>query len=75
MSATGALAVRPGTEADAILGVVPKEVFSPADVEDARAVLGEKARTGASVGFVGGGTALGLGRPPRRLDAVLRTER
>jgi len=75
MSATGALAVRPGTEADAILGVVPKEVFSPADVEDARAVLGETARTGASVGFVGGGTALGLGRPPRRLDAVLRTER
>jgi glycolate oxidase FAD binding subunit len=75
MNAAVSAAVRPGTDADAILGVRPKEVFSPATVEEAAAVLEEKARANASVGFVGGGTALGLGRPPRRLDAVLRTER
>jgi glycolate oxidase FAD binding subunit len=74
MNATAPAAVRAGTSADAILGVSPKEVFSPSTVEEAAAVLGEKARASASVGFVGGGTALGLGRPPRRLDAVLRTE-
>jgi glycolate oxidase FAD binding subunit len=70
-----ALAVRAGTSADAILGVLPKEVFSPSTVQEAAAFLEEKAHASARVGFVGGGTALGLGRPPRRLDAVLRTER
>jgi glycolate oxidase FAD binding subunit len=74
MNATAPAAVRAGASADAILGVLPKEVFSPSTVEEAAAVLEEKARASASVGFVGGGTALGLGRPPRRLDAVLRTE-
>jgi glycolate oxidase FAD binding subunit len=54
---------------------VPREVFTPATVGEAAAVLEEKARDKACVGFVGGGTALSLGRPPRRLDAVLRTER
>jgi len=75
MSATTAAALRAATAADAILAVVPREVFSPATVEEAAAVLGEKARSHARVGFIGGGTALGLGRPPRPLDAVLRTER
>jgi len=75
MSATAPAAVRPGTSADAILGVVPKEVYSPSTVEEAGAVLEEKARTSARVGFVGGGTALSLGRPPARLDAILRTDR
>jgi glycolate oxidase FAD binding subunit len=74
MTATAPAAVRAGASADAILGVLPKEVFSPSTVEEAAAVLEEKARASASIGFVGGGTALGLGRPPRRLDAVLRTE-
>jgi glycolate oxidase FAD binding subunit len=75
MNATAPAAVRAGTSADAILGVSPKEVFSPSTVQDAAGFLEEKARASARVGFVGGGTALGLGRPPRRLDAVLRTER
>jgi glycolate oxidase FAD binding subunit len=74
MNATAPAAVRAGTSADAILGALPKEVFSPSTIEEAVAVLEEKARTGACLGFVGGGTALGLGRPPRRLDAILRTE-
>jgi len=75
MSAIAPAAVRPGTSADAILGVVPKEVSSPATVEEAAAFLEEKARASSRVGFVGGGTALSLGRPPARLDAVLRTDR
>jgi glycolate oxidase FAD binding subunit len=74
MNATAPAAVRVGTPSDAILGVAPKEVFSPSTIPEAVAVLEEKARAGACVGFVGGGTALGLGRPPRRLDAILRTE-
>jgi glycolate oxidase FAD binding subunit len=75
LSAVVSPAARPATDADAILGVRPKEVFVPATVAEAAAVLEEKARTSASVAFVGGGTSLGLGRPPRTLDAVLRTER
>ena len=74
MNATAHAGVRAGTSADAILGVLPKEVFSPSTVEEAAVFLEEKARAKARVGFVGGGTALSLGRPPRRLDAVLRTE-
>lgn len=74
MSAAAPAAARAGTADDAILGVLPKEVFSPSSVEEAAAFLEEKARAKASLGFVGGGTSLSLGRPPRRLDAVLRTE-
>ncbi|MFI5120088.1 MAG: FAD-binding oxidoreductase [Thermoanaerobaculia bacterium] len=75
MSLAAPAAIRRGTGEDAILGIVPKEVFSPATIEEAAAVLEEQSRARASVGFVGGGTSLGLGRPPRRLDAVIRTER
>jgi len=75
MSTTAPAAIRAGTSADAILGVVPKEVFSPSTVEEAGAILEDKARASAHVGFVGGGTTLSLGRPPARLDAILRTDR
>lgn len=75
MSAATSAALRAGTDADAILGVRPREVFSPSTVAEAAAFLEEKARASESVGFLGGGTALGLGRPPRALDAVLRTGR
>lgn len=75
MSAAPPATARPGTAADEILGVRPKEVFSPSTVGEAAAYLEEKARASESVAFVGGETSLALGRPPRRLDAVLRTER
>jgi glycolate oxidase FAD binding subunit len=75
MRSAAPAALRAATEADVILGVRPKEVFTPATVAEAAAVLEEKARETASVGFIGGGTSLALGRPPRRLDAVLRTQR
>jgi glycolate oxidase FAD binding subunit len=75
MRSAAPAALRAATDADAILGARPKEVFTPATVAEAAAVLEETARSSASVGFIGGGTSLGLGRPPRALDAVLRTER
>ena len=75
MSAVASPAARAASDADAILGVRPREVYTPGTVGEAAAVLAEKARASASVAFIGSGTSLGLGRPPRKLDAVLRTER
>ena len=68
-------AAREGTPADAILGVVPREVVEPATLEEAAEVLAACARDARAVAFVGGGTDLELGAPPRRLDVLLRTVR
>jgi glycolate oxidase FAD binding subunit len=69
------LEARPPRGGEEICGVVPGSVFEPASVEEAVTVLVELARAGASVACVGGGTALALGFPPRRVDALLRTGR
>ena len=66
---------RPPAEGDAILGVLPGTVFEPSTVEEAVEVVGESGRGGKALAFVGGGTDLELGAPPRRLDAVVRTSR
>ncbi len=66
---------RPPAEGDAILGVRPGTVFEPSTVEEAVEVVGESGRGGKALAFVGGGTDLELGAPPRRLDAVVRTSR
>lgn len=66
---------RLSAEGDAILGVRPGTVFEPATVEEAVEVVGESGRGGKALAFVGGGTDLELGAPPRRLDAVVRTSR
>ena len=66
---------RPGTETDAVAGVVPRQVVAPPSVEEAAGIVGSLTRDGRAVAFVGGGTDLGLGSPPRSLDTVLRTER
>ncbi|HET9553706.1 MAG TPA: FAD-binding oxidoreductase, partial [Anaeromyxobacteraceae bacterium] len=68
-------ASRPGTAADAVAGLVPRLVSEPRDLDEAAAALGEAARQQLAVAFVGGGTDLGLGAPPERLDAVVRTGR
>src|SRR5882757_1995780 len=60
---------------DAILGVVPHAAFAPASVDEAAEVMAMAARERLRLGFIGGGTALGLGAPPTGLDAVIRTER
>jgi glycolate oxidase FAD binding subunit len=66
---------RQGTPADAILGVVPQEVVEPATLDEAAEVLAACARDERAIAFVGGGTDLELGAPPRRLDVLLRTRR
>jgi len=63
------------TERDAILGVRPSAVYAPATLDDCAEVMAQAARDRLRLGFIGGGTALGLGAPPTGLDAVIRTER
>jgi glycolate oxidase FAD binding subunit len=69
------LASRAATPEDALLGLTPERVFTPASLAEAAEVVTETARDGTSLTFVGGGTQLELGAPPSRLDAVLRTRR
>ncbi|HYR46492.1 MAG TPA: FAD-binding oxidoreductase [Thermoanaerobaculia bacterium] len=66
---------RPAAGEDAILGVRPETVFEPSTVEEAAEVVGESARRGKTLAFVGGGTDLELGAQPSRLDAVVKTGR
>lgn len=70
-----AAAPRPATPEDSVLGVQPGAAFEPESVEEAAAAMGQCARDGLRVGFIGGGTELGLGVRPERLDAVIRTRR
>jgi len=62
-------------QAHAVDGVVPSVVCRPADAEQIAAVLRICAEGGAAVAPWGGGTTMGWGNIPRRLDVVLRTER
>ena len=66
---------RAGTAADAILGVVPRLVYSPSTQEEASAALALCAREQLAVSFAGGRTDIGLGAVPRRLDALIETGR
>ncbi|HUK13020.1 MAG TPA: FAD-binding oxidoreductase [Thermoanaerobaculaceae bacterium] len=68
-----AVARRPGAAADAVLDAVPPVVFEPASTAEAAEALRECAGEKRAVVFVGGGTELGVGAPPRGLGAVLRT--
>jgi glycolate oxidase FAD binding subunit len=63
------------TDGDAIAGVRPRAAYAPATLEECAEVMAEAARDRLRLGFIGGGTALGLGAPPRGLDAVVRTAR
>jgi glycolate oxidase FAD binding subunit len=64
---------KPGTDADAVLGAVPSWVYAPPTVEDARQFVESTGKEGLALGFIGGGTALELGAPLLRFDALLRT--
>ena len=68
-------APREGAASDEIVGVRPKLVFAPEKSEDAAALMAELAAQRLVVAFVGGGTQVGLGAPPERLDAVISTRR
>jgi glycolate oxidase FAD binding subunit len=62
-------------DSDVILGVRPGAAYAPATVDECAEVMGLAAREGLRLGFVGGGSELGLGAAPAALDAVVRTER
>lgn len=66
---------QPVRDSDAICGAVPRAAYAPASVDECAELMAMAARDRLRLGFVGGGTALGLGAPPRGLDAVIRTER
>ncbi|HUK66083.1 MAG TPA: FAD-binding oxidoreductase [Anaeromyxobacteraceae bacterium] len=66
---------REGGPEDAVLGVVPRHVVEPATVEEAVEVVRACARDRLCLAFLGGGTDLELGAPPRQLDVLLCTKK
>jgi len=73
--ASGGLAGRPATAADAVLGLAPRLVFEPATEAEAVEAMRACARDKLRVLVVGGGTDLALGHAPAAVDAVVRTGR
>lgn len=67
--------VRSATTADALDGVVPRWVASPADTQQAAAVMRAAVREDSSVLVRGSASKLRWGNPPERLDVVLDTGR
>jgi len=70
-----AASMRAGTAADAIDGVVPRQVAEPADGQELAATLLAAARATHATVLRGGGTKLGWGRPPAAIDLVVSTSR
>ncbi|HKB29828.1 MAG TPA: FAD-binding oxidoreductase [Streptosporangiaceae bacterium] len=68
-------AVRPGGPADAVFGVVPAVVASPATVAEASGLLRAAAGHGLAVLPRGTGTKLSWGTPPDRCDLAVDTTR
>src|SRR5215472_16104085 len=64
-------AVREGSSSDAVAGVVPSFVASPASTEEASALLRAADSAGLTVVPRGAGTGLSWGSPPSRCDLVL----
>jgi glycolate oxidase FAD binding subunit len=56
-----------------IAGVTPARTLAPVDRVQLAAMVRELYAAGKTFAFVGGGTELELGNPPRALDAVVRT--
>jgi glycolate oxidase FAD binding subunit len=60
---------------DAIAGVSPRVVFEPRSRQECAAIFAHARAARLAVAVVGGGTELGLGAPPARLEAVVSTRR
>ncbi|HEX5301045.1 MAG TPA: FAD-binding oxidoreductase, partial [Streptosporangiaceae bacterium] len=60
-----------GTPGDAVAGVVPAYVASPASTQEAADLLGAAAAAGLAVVPRGAGTGFGWGAPPSRCDLVV----
>ncbi|HEV3462352.1 MAG TPA: FAD-binding oxidoreductase, partial [Actinomycetota bacterium] len=65
--------VRPAEGAYAVDGVEARFLARPGSVEEASQVLRAAAADGLAGAFMGGGSKLGLGNPPERLDLVVET--
>ncbi len=61
----------PGTADDAVAGVIPAYVASPASTEEAAGLLRAAAAAGLAVVPRGAGTGFGWGSPPSRCDLVV----
>jgi glycolate oxidase FAD binding subunit len=72
---TRVVAGRAAAAADAVDGVRPAAVVEPGSVEEAAAALRDAAAAGQALAFRGGGSKLGLGNPPERLDLLVSTAR
>ena len=59
----------------AVDGVIPKLICTPVTAEQLAAAVRICAQAHATIAPWGGGTAIGLGNPPRPLDVVIRTTR
>ena len=55
----------------AVAGVVPAVRVSPTTVQELAQIVGWASRRGMALAPLGGGTKLGIGNPPSRLDLVL----
>jgi glycolate dehydrogenase FAD-binding subunit len=72
---TTTLHARDPTAGDAIAGVAPQVVFEPHSREECAEIFRSGGSRRLALAVVGGGTELGLGAPPTRLDAVVSTRR
>lgn len=68
-----AVETRPGTDADAVAGIVPVRVVRPTSVEEVVDVLQAARADRATVVPVGAGTKTGWAAPPTSCDLVLDT--
>jgi glycolate oxidase FAD binding subunit len=59
----------------AVDGVSPRLAVSPGSQQEVEAVVTACGSAGAAMAPWGGGTAMGLGNPPSRLDVVVRLDR
>jgi glycolate dehydrogenase FAD-binding subunit len=65
--------IRPAEAAYPVDGVRARFVAWPSSVEEASQVLRAAAADGLAVAFAGGGSKLGLGSPPERVDLMVLT--
>jgi len=67
--------VRQASADDAVDSVEPSLVVEPGTIEETSEVMKLASRRGLAVSPRGGGTKMGLGNPPRRVDLILSTAR
>lgn len=60
---------------NALFGTLAGAVVSPGSIDEAATLIREGAATRSAVSFLGGGTELGLGYAPARVDLLLKTGR